>query len=65
MASLRRCCAATERCSRVELPPGAREVTLNYDIAAYHRGSWVTLIALVLTALLVFADRLRPRTVNA
>jgi hypothetical protein len=49
----------------VELPPGAKEVTLNYDIAAYHRGTWVTIIALVLTALLVFADRLRPRTVDA
>jgi hypothetical protein len=49
----------------VELPPGARQVTLNYDIAAYHRGTWVTLIALVVSALLLLADRLHPRTVNA
>ena len=49
----------------VELPPGAKEVTLKYDIAAYHQGAWVTIIALALTAVLVFADRLRPRAVNA
>jgi len=49
----------------VELPSGAKEVTLKYDIAAYHRGAWVTIIALVLTAVLVLGDRLRPRAVNA
>jgi hypothetical protein len=49
----------------VQLPPGAREVKLNYDIGAYHQGAWITIIALVATALLVFADRLRPQVANA
>lgn len=49
----------------VELPPGAKEVTLNFDVATYHQGQWITLVALVLTAGLLFSDRLRPRTVNA
>jgi hypothetical protein len=49
----------------VELPPGAKGVELKYDIATYHQGMWITLIALLLTALLVLADRVRPRTVNA
>lgn len=49
----------------VELPPGAKGVELKYDIATYHQGMWITLLALLLTALLVLADRVRPRTVNA
>jgi hypothetical protein len=49
----------------VELPPGAKEVTLNFDVAAYHTGKMVSLVALLLTVGLLFSDRLRPRTVNA
>jgi hypothetical protein len=49
----------------VELPPGAKEVTLTFDVATYHQGKWVTLLALLLTAGLLFSDRLRPRTVHA
>lgn len=49
----------------VELPPGAREVVLTFDVATYHQGKWITLVALVLTAGLLFSDRLRPRTVDA
>jgi hypothetical protein len=49
----------------VELPPGAKEVTLNFDVATYHTGKMISLIALVLTVGLLFSDRLRPRTVHA
>lgn len=49
----------------VELPPGAKEVTLTFDVATYHQGKWISLVALLLTAGLLFSDRLRPRTVDA
>jgi hypothetical protein len=49
----------------VELPSGAKDVTLKYDIATYHQGTWITVIAVVLVALLLFADRPRPRMANA
>lgn len=48
----------------VELPPGAKEVTLNFDVDTYHTGKLITLASLVLVVLLVLSDRLRPRTVN-
>jgi hypothetical protein len=49
----------------VELPPGAKQVTFKFDVETYHQGKWVSLLALLLTAGLLFSDRLRPRTVNA
>jgi hypothetical protein len=49
----------------VEVPPGAKEVSLKYDIASYHRGMLISIAFLVITALLLFADRLRPRIANA
>jgi hypothetical protein len=49
----------------VELPPGAREVTLKFDVAAYHTGKLVSLVALLLTAGLLLSDRFRSRTANA
>lgn len=49
----------------VELPPGAKEVSLLFDVHAYHVGKLVSLAALLLTAGLLVSDRLRPRTVHA
>ncbi|MGH7593542.1 MAG: hypothetical protein ACRELE_06795 [Gemmatimonadales bacterium] len=49
----------------IELPPGAKGVTLRYDIASYHQGTWITLIALLLTGVWLFADRLRPGVAHA
>jgi hypothetical protein len=48
----------------VELPSGAKTVTLNFDVATYHEGKWVSLVALLLTVGLLFSDRLRRRTVS-
>ena len=39
----------------VVLPPGAREVTLHFASAAYARGKWVTLMALLVTLALLAA----------
>jgi hypothetical protein len=49
----------------VELPPGAREVTLKFDVDAYHTGKLVALLALLMTAGLIVSDRFRSRTANA
>jgi hypothetical protein len=49
----------------VELPPGAKEVSLKFDVDSYHTGRIVTLGALVLVIGLIFSDRLRPRIANA
>lgn len=46
----------------VELPPGARDVTLRFDVASYHEGKWVTLLALLAAVGLLFSDRIRPRS---
>ncbi len=49
----------------VELPPGAKEVSLKFDVDSYHTGKLISLVALVLTAGLLMSDRLRPRTADA
>lgn len=49
----------------VEVPSGAKEVTLKFDVAAYHTGRMVSIVALLLTGGLLLSDRLRPRTANA
>ena len=49
----------------VELPPGAREVTLKFDVDAYRTGRMVSIGALLLVAGLLVSDRLKPRTANA
>ncbi|MGH7584189.1 MAG: hypothetical protein ACREL5_13285 [Gemmatimonadales bacterium] len=49
----------------VALPPGAKEVAFKYDIASYHLGVKVSVVMLLLTAGLCFADRLPFGKVNA
>ena len=48
----------------VELPPGAKEVTLKFDVQAYHTGRLVSIGALLLVAGLLVSDRVRLRTAN-
>ena len=43
----------------VALPPGAKAVTLTYDIASYHSGARITLVALAITLILLVVDRVR------
>ncbi len=49
----------------VELPPGAKEVKLKFDVAAYHTGKLVSIGALLLVLVLLMSDRFRPRTADA
>ena len=48
----------------VEIPSGAKEVTLKFDVAAYHTGAKVSLGALLFVGVLLLSDRLRPRAAN-
>ncbi|HEX3928393.1 MAG TPA: hypothetical protein VHW65_10380 [Gemmatimonadales bacterium] len=49
----------------IPLPPGAKEVTLNYDVADYHKGMWITLASLVLAGLIMVGGRFGRRTADA
>lgn len=49
----------------VELPPGARSVTLAFHSPAYHRGRLVTLIAALITLALLVLPRRRSRSAHA
>ena len=51
---------ATTRCSAWSLPPGAREVTLQFASAAYARGKLVTLLALLVTLALLARRLVAP-----
>ncbi len=48
----------------VEIPSGAKEVTLKFDVAAYHTGALISIGALVAAFGLLLSDRLRPRAAN-
>ena len=45
----------------VQLPTGGRKVELTFDDPAYERGKVITIIALVLTALMIGAGVFRER----
>lgn len=45
----------------VEVPPGAKEISLYFDVATYHTGKLITIVSLLLVAGLVLSDRLRRR----
>lgn len=49
----------------IELPPGAKSVALVYDIAAYHTGKVISLIALILAVIGIGSGTLRRRAVHA
>lgn len=48
----------------VELPAGARTVSLVYDIGTYRLGKKISILALLAVIGLLFADRMRPRAVD-
>lgn len=48
----------------VALPPGAKEVTLRFDVAAYHTGRMITLLCLTLVAIGLAVGWSRRRTAD-
>ncbi|HEY4321188.1 MAG TPA: hypothetical protein VGM77_08435 [Gemmatimonadales bacterium] len=49
----------------IPIAPGAKDVKMLFDIAAYHQGKAVSIFALALTLLMLVAPRLRNRTADA
>lgn len=49
----------------VPIPPGAREISLVFDVAEYHKGKWITLISVIAALAVLAGGSLGRRRVDA